>query len=54
MSVSKEAIRKSTGRVNSPLECWGCSNSPIYHADRFYMYRNCPNNTYPDVSERAN
>ena len=28
MSVSKEAIRKATGRVNAPLEWWGCTNPP--------------------------
>ena len=53
ISVAEQAIRKATGRVNAPLECWGCTNSPIYHAYRFHTYRNCPNNMYPDVAERV-
>ena len=53
MSVAEEAIRKATGRVNAPLECWECTNSPIYHVDRFHSYRNCPNNMDPDVADRV-
>ena len=53
MSVSKEAIRKIIGRFNTPMEFWGCTNSPRYHADRFYTYSNCPNKTNPDVAERV-
>ena len=40
MSLAKESIIKVTGRVNALLECWGCNNSPIYHADRFHTYMN--------------
>ena len=54
MSVSEEEIRKATGRFNTPLEFWGCTKSPRYHADRFHTYRNCPNKRYLDVAERAN
>ena len=46
-----EAIRKATGRVNAPLECWGFTNSPRYHVERFHTYRNCPNNMDPNVAE---
>ena len=53
MSVAEEAIKKATGRVNALLNCWGCTTSPIYHADRFHTYRNSPNKMDPDVSERA-
>ena len=28
MSVAKEAIRKETGKVNDPLECWGLPAHP--------------------------
>ena len=52
MSMDEEAIRKSIGRFNTPVECWGCTNSPRYHADRFHTYRNCPNKRDPDVDER--
>ena len=52
MSVAEEAIRKSTNRGNAPLECWGCTNSPINHTDRFHIFRNCPNNMDPDMAER--
>ena len=52
--VSKETVTKEKGRVNAPLECWGCTNSPIYHADRFQRYINYPNNTEADIAERAN
>ena len=53
ISMAEEAIRKVKGRVNYPLECWGCTKSPIYHTGRFHTYRNCPNNMDPDVAERA-
>ena len=53
MSLFKETIRKSKGRVNTPLKFGGCNNFPRYHADRFHAYRNCPNKMYPDVAERA-
>ena len=53
MSVPEEAIRKETGRVNALLEFWGCTNSPIYHADRLHTYRNCPNKMDPDVADRT-
>ena len=53
MSVSEEAIIKATGRFNTLLECWGCTNPPRYHVDRFHTYRNFPNNMEPDVAEHA-
>ena len=53
MSVSEETIIKATGRVNAPIERWGCTNSPIYHAGRFHAYSNCPKKMDPDVTERA-
>ena len=28
ISVAKEAIRKATGMLNTPVECWGCTNPP--------------------------
>ena len=40
MSVAEESTRKATGRVNAPMEWWGFTNSPRYHADRFHNYRN--------------
>ena len=40
ISVAKETIRKATGRVNPPLECWGCTNPPRYHGDWFQTYMN--------------
>ena len=54
MSMDEEAIRKATGRFNNPVECWGCTNYPKYHKDRFHTYRNCPNKRDPDVAERSN
>ena len=53
MSVVKEAIRKATGSINAPLECSGCTNSPIYHTGRFHINRNIPNKTDLDVVEHA-
>ena len=35
------------------MECWGRTNSPRYHADRFHTHRDCPNNMEPDVAENA-
>ena len=40
MSVTKEAIRNATGRVNAPLECWKSTNFPRYHVERFKNYSN--------------
>ena len=54
MSVAEESIRKAAGGFNTPVEFWGCTNSPRYHGDRFHTYRNCPNKRDPDVSEQAN
>ena len=54
MSVDEEATRKATGGLNTPVEFWGCTNSPIYHAGRFHTYRNCPNKRDPDVAELEN
>ena len=53
MSVAVEATRKAAGRVNAPLEFWGCTNSHRYHAERFHTYRNFPNNMDSDVSEHT-
>ena len=50
MSVAEEDVKKSTGRVNAPMECLECTNSPRYHADRFHTYINCPNKVDPDVA----
>ena len=50
-SVTKEAIRKATGRVNDPLEFLVCTNSPRYHANRFHTYRNFTNNMDPGMVE---
>ena len=54
MSVAEDAIRKATGRFNTPVDCYGCINSSKYHADRFHTYRNCLNKRYPDVVEWSN
>ena len=51
MIVAEEAIRKATGRFNTPVECWGCTKSPGYHEDRFHTYINCPNKRDPGVAE---
>ena len=53
MSVDKNVIRNATGRVDAPLECCGCTNSPRYHVERFHTYRNCPNKMELDVTEFA-
>ena len=50
MSMVEEAIINATFRFNAPVEFWGCTNSPRYHADRFHTYRNCPNKRDPDIS----
>ena len=53
MSVAEESIRKATGRFNKPVECWGCTNCPRYHVEKFHTYINCPNMSDPDVAEKA-
>ena len=52
MSVSEEPIKKSTGRYNAPLECLGCTNSPIYCLYRIHTYINFPNKMDPYIYER--
>ena len=52
-SVAEYAIIKATDRSNAPMECWGCTNPPRYHADRFQTYINFPNKMDPDVAEHA-
>ena len=54
MSVAKNSIRKAIVKVNAPLECWGCTNSPIYHTDGLHTYRKFPNRMDPDMAEHAN
>ena len=51
MRLAKEAIRKATGRVNAPLEYWGCTNSIRYDSYRFHTYRNFPNYMDPDTAD---
>ena len=53
MIVAEEAIRMATGRVSSPLEFWGCTNSPRYHTDRLRTYRTYPNKMDPYMAEHA-
>ena len=53
MGMAEESIRNETGRFNTPVECWGCTNYPRYHADRFHTHRNFPNKGDSDVAERA-
>ena len=50
MSVYKEAIWNAKGRVNTSVECWGCTNSPKSHAERFHTYINFLNKRDPEVS----
>ena len=52
MSVTEEAIIKAIVRINYLMECWGFTDSPIYHVYRFHAYSNCPNKTDPEVAER--
>ena len=49
MSVYEEAKRNTTGRFNSPLEFYSCTNSIIYHEESFNTYMNFHNKMYPDV-----
>ena len=51
MSMDEESTIKATCRYNAPVECWGCTDSPRYHADKFHIYRNCPNKRDPYVAK---
>ena len=44
------AVFMSVG-VNAPLECWGCTNYPIYHMDMLHAYINCPKKMGPYIAE---
>ena len=51
--MDEYSIVKPIGKFNVPMECWGCTTYPIYHAERLHTNRNRPNNIYPDVEELA-
>jgi hypothetical protein len=51
MSVAEEAIRRATGSPAPPKECWGCTGTRDFHANRFHLFRECPNRTHPDVKQ---
>ena len=53
MSVAEEAKIQLIGRVNAPIEVWGCTKYPGYHTYRFKTYWKCPQDMYPDVVERS-
>ena len=52
MSVCEDAMRRATGSVVPPTECWGCTHHPKFHANRFHRFAECPNKHDPIV--RAN
>ena len=54
ISEAEYFLIKSMFRVNPPLEFLGCTKPPIYHSERFHMYRNCPKKTDLDVTEYEN
>ena len=33
-----------------PRECWGCTDT-AFHANRFHLFRDCPNRNHPDVRQ---
>ena len=43
MIMAEYDIRNAAGILNTPLEVWGCINSPIYHVDRFHTDKMDPN-----------
>ena len=53
LSSVEKALRDASG-LKSPLECWGCTNDPRHHANRFHRFIDCPNKDDPDVRRRAN
>ena len=53
MNAVEDIIRKKIDRANAPLEFWGCTNSPIYYAERFHTDSKCPNKIEPDMEDRA-
>ena len=50
LSVAEDAIRRATGMPAPPKECWGCSDTK-FHADRYHLFRDCPNRADPDVRQ---
>jgi hypothetical protein len=42
LSVAEEAIQKATGTNLPLLECWGCTNHPKHHEQRFHRWIECP------------
>ena len=50
LSVAEDAIRRATGSPAPPKECWGCTDTK-FHAQRFHLFRECPNRSDPDVRQ---
>ena len=42
LSVAEEAIQNATGTTGPPIECWGCTDHPVYHNNRFHRWMDCP------------
>jgi hypothetical protein len=53
LSVAEEAMRNATGSSVPPLECWGCTDHPNYHGNRFHRWMDCPYRGDPSVAANA-
>ena len=53
LSAAEKALRDASG-TSSPIECWGCTNDPRFHDNRFHRFMNCPHKNDSEVRKRAN
>jgi hypothetical protein len=53
LSVAEEAMQKATGSLIPPLECWGCTDHPKYHGNRFHRWAECPYRGDQSVADNA-
>jgi hypothetical protein len=53
LSVAEEAMQRATGSALPPIECWGCTDHPQYHSNRFHRWTDCPYRGDPSVAGNA-
>ena len=53
LSACEDSMQRATGESRPMLECWGCKGSTRFHANRFHIYRDCPNKDDPEVQQNA-
>ena len=53
LSASNDSMQRTIGDSHPLLEYWGCKDTTRFHANRFHIYRDCPNKDDPVVQRNA-